>query len=137
MLNRIVAKANPIMFMDPWGLCSKKNSFGVSFSFSQSFLGKGTTRDTSGFERPTYSAFDLGGASFDISIGNQPSRDQDVVSEIGIGLGKYLGVGFYFYGTDAFGNPEYGGITVHVGVGVGTPAYVSGSMDDDSRVRSW
>ena len=61
----------------------------------------------------------------------------EVVAEIGFGLGEYLGVGFYFYGLDAFGDPQYGGIVVHLGIGLGSPVYVGGSMGNNSSVRLW
>ena len=114
-----------------------ENSFGISLSYSSSLLGKGTTKNIDGFERTTFTAFDFMGASIDINIGNKPNQYQDVVCEIGLGEGKYFGVSYYFYGADAYGNPEYGGITIHIGIGIGTPAYISGSMADDSKVRFW
>ena len=72
----------------------------------------------------------------DISVGNQPSRSEDV-TEINFGLGRYLGLGFYLYGIDKFGNLQYGGIVIHIGLGIGTPITISGSINDNSKVRFW
>jgi len=123
--------ANPVNFVDARGLAKgdwwDPRTY-VAVSFSTSFLGRGQTI-SKGAEQKTITFFDLGGASIDIQIGWLPSPS-DITSEIGFGLGKYLGIGYFFGRPDALGNMEVGGIVFHFGLGVGSPAYISGTFPE-------
>jgi RHS repeat-associated protein len=126
------AENSPINWVDPLGLARgdwwDPRTY-VAVSFSTSFLGMGHTISKR-LEQKTITFFDLGGASIDIQIGWLPSVS-DITSEIGFGLGKYLSIGYFFGRPDAFGSMEVGGIVFHFGLGVGSPAYISGTFPED------
>jgi len=73
--------------------------------------------------------FDLGGGSIGLSIGILPSSN-DIVSEIGLGLGKYLSIGYFFGDPDHSGNMQVGGLVFNFGIGIGTPVYISGTFPE-------
>ena len=80
-----------------------------------------------GKERKTITFVSIGGVSLDIYIGDQPC-DKESTSEFGLGLADYLAVGHYRIDTN---NPDYdvrGGVVLHLGIGFGSPVYVSGNL---------
>jgi RHS repeat-associated protein len=111
-------------------------NFGISKSFSYNIVGVGETIDEYGNVTRTYTLVDLGGVSVDITIGPQPDPDQPVV-EFGFGIGDILGVGVYFGDPDIFGNPTTTGLSLHVGIGFGSPMYGSVSIPKDPDVRNF
>jgi RHS repeat-associated protein len=155
----IYASLNPINFIDPWGLF-RAPPFGDAIGYNIDFGGPGQWSSSSlvykqppvdlqdyvmltfsgnvfgegfeiceGIEQKTLTFFDLGGASINLYLGILPSSE-DLASEIGLGLGKYLGIGHFFGNPDAVGNMQFGGIVFHFGLGVGTPVYISGTFPE-------
>jgi RHS repeat-associated protein len=128
---------DPVNLVDWWGLCKEKswrkiilesiNNY-VDISFSTGSLSAGITLERGGMIRNTLTAFTVGGASLDISIGALPSASDNVL-EIGLGLGDYLGIGFFYGRPNSIGNFDIGGLVFHVGIGLGTPVYISGSSE--------
>ena len=120
----------PVSWVDPLGLAKgdwwDPRTY-VALAFSTSVAGQGTTTSTEGVEQETATFFNLVGASLDIYIGRLPSPC-DVTGEIGFGLGRHLGAGYFFGRPDAAGDMEVGGLVFHFGIGVGTPAYVGGTF---------
>jgi len=100
----------------------------VALTYSGSALGDGF-EICDGVEQKTLSAFDLGGGSVNLYLGKLPTSD-DVVSEIGLGLGRHLGVGHFFGNPDALGNMQFGGIVLHIGLGIATPVHISGTFPE-------
>ncbi len=120
---------SPNSSIDPLGL--KKGDWWdprtyISISYNVSYMGEGKTI-SNGIEQKTFTIFDLVGASIDINIGILPT-DNDLVAEFGFGLGDFLGIGFFFARPNAFGSFDIGGITIHIGLGVGLPVYISGTL---------
>jgi hypothetical protein len=95
----------------------------VSLTFSGSVLGDGF-EICEGVEQKTLSFFDLGGGSVNIYIGKVPKPD-DLVTEIGLGLGRHIGVGHFFGDPDASGSMQFGGLVFHLGFGIATPVHMS------------
>jgi RHS repeat-associated protein len=124
----VYVRNNPLMFIDPLGL--EPSGFGVSVSHSNSLGGNGSVIDSSGNEAKSLSLLTLVGSSIDINLGDQPNADT-VSAEIGIGLGSHLGIGFYFFGDDA----QYGGISIHIGLSIGSPIYISATIPHAENVH--
>jgi RHS repeat-associated protein len=103
----------------------------VSASFSQTFMGKGTTL-SSGIEQETSAPLDAVGASVDLAIGMLPTS-QDTVYEISFGIGKHLGLGWIYGRPDQMGNFQVGGVVFHFGLGVGSSISFSQTLPDPNR----
>jgi RHS repeat-associated protein len=119
---------DPVNYIDPHGLASgdwwDPRTY-VQFALSwSSFLGGTTT--SGGIEQETMTFFNLVGGSFDIYIGALPSPCERSY-EVGLGLGRHLGIGYFYGRPDVFGNYQVGGLVLHIGLGVGTPIYFTGT----------
>jgi len=100
----------------------------VSITRSGSFLGKGLSWGPSGAQQATLELGSIAGGSIDINIGSLPDKS-DVVASMNIGLGKHLGVSF-FYTVNQYNVYDHGGIALHVGFGLALPFTVSGTMPE-------
>lgn len=83
----------------------------------------------------TATFYNLVGSSFNINIGWLPSS-RDLISKIGIGLGDYLGIGYFFGKPNSRGDFEVGGISINIGIGLGTPIYIGATYPLDSPIRN-
>jgi len=121
---------NPVSWVDPLGLARGDwwdlRTY-VALAFSTSVAGQGATTSTEGVEQETVTFFNLVGASLDMYIGSLPNPC-DLTGEIGFGLGRHLGAGYFFGRPDAASDMEVGGLVLHFGIGVGTPVYVGGTF---------
>jgi hypothetical protein len=86
-----------------------------------SLLGRGQNQCDGAYQKTR--SLDLVGASLDLQIGWQPPSGTDY-NEMSIGLGKHLGVGF-FYGNPDFWGYQSGGIALHFGLGLGLPLNIT------------
>jgi RHS repeat-associated protein len=124
--NLFVYTNNPVNRIDPWGLAPgdwwDPRTY-IAVTFSGSALNKGFCRGTSGVEQETKTYLSLGGGSIDIYIGIIPSP-YDRVYEMGAGF-RHLGAGYFYGNPDISGNPQFGGLVIHIGAGVTTPIYFS------------
>lgn len=102
----------------------------AALTYSGSVFGDGFEINK-GNEQKTLSLFDLGGASINLYLGKLP-RSKDLVSEIGLGLGRHLGIGYFFGNPDKLGNMQFGGLLIHIGLGIGTPVFISGTFPEGS-----
>jgi hypothetical protein len=96
----------------------------VSLSYDTTLFVCGQSLSADG-ERVSMSFIDLVGGSLSLQIGDQIPSDQ-LYSEYGLGLGQFLGVGFYFTDTNLDGQPDLGGLSINAGIGVGFPVYFAG-----------
>ncbi len=102
-----------------------------SVTHEVSVLGKGLSWDENDDPgQPTLKALDLGGASMSLNIGYQPGPE-DIVGAISFGLGDHLGVSYYFFGNDA----QYGGLSINLGLGLGSPIQISGTFPEGTEFR--
>jgi RHS repeat-associated protein len=126
---------DPINFMDSIGLAKgdwwDPRTY-ISISFSGTVVGKGLSKTVGGGQQKTISPLTLVGGSIDISIGVLPGP-ADTIYEYGLGLGKHLGIGHFFGRQNKEGNFEVGGITFHLGVGLGAPIFFSTTLPDPNR----
>ena len=128
---------NPIMLIDPLGLCNNsawwdpKNY--ISTSLSYSLLGQGKQINTDKTEQTVYS-LSLIGASYDVQMGILPSSN-DVQCEFSIGLGEHLGIRIYFAAPVQGGPIDKLGISFHFGLGVGSPLNLSATLTPDATPR--
>jgi RHS repeat-associated protein len=128
----VYANNNPIMFMDPLGLC--ESSLGVSFSFSWIVGEEGEQTSLGGKYIQRLESDDtwLSG-SLDIYIGKKLDPYKDTVYEAGVtglGRGGLISVGA-LQNTESSG---ISGIAIHIGVGAGVPfLYTSVTHPDLNR----
>jgi hypothetical protein len=135
---RIIVQNNPVNYIDPFGLArgdwyDPRTYIDISYSLSSLIEGKQINRNKT--EQTVYS-LTLVGASYDMQIGSLPC-EKDVQVEFSIGLGKHLGVGIYFAAPGEGGDINKGGLALHLGIAVGSPINVSGTLPVNSHPRWW
>jgi RHS repeat-associated protein len=94
----------------------------ISVTTSHSWLGKGE----SGTQRTA--SLDAVGKSIDVQIGWLPGPNE-LTTEISFGLGRHLGVGFFFT-LDDLGQYDRGGLVFHFGLGIGSPINIIGTFPE-------
>ena len=94
-------------------------------------MGEGTTL-SNGIEQETISPLDLMTASVDLSFGWLPTP-RDRVNEMTIGIGKHIGLGWFYGRPDELGNYQVGGLVFHFGLGLGSPFSFSEIEPDPNR----
>jgi RHS repeat-associated protein len=105
----------------------------VSISHSVSFGVEGKQMYGSA-EQQTFTYFSVG-RSLDVNIGFLPSP-KDIVSEIGFGIGRnFLSAGYFFGRPNATGDMQVFGFAFHVGLGLGSPIYLQGTMPEGVWIR--
>jgi RHS repeat-associated protein len=104
----------------------------VSFSLSYTVMAEGASWEIGGNDSKTFTPLTLVGGSLDINIGALPAPS-DTIYEYGLGLGKHLGLGYFFGRPDSLGRFDIGGLAIHVGFGIGAPFNLTITSPETNR----
>jgi hypothetical protein len=101
----------------------------MSFSYSLSLLGNGKSISDGGCQKTR--SLDLVGGSLDLQIGSLLPSGMDS-GEMSLGLGRHLGLGFFYGNPDLWGY-QSGGIVFHFGLGLGLPINFTHTNGETSK----